>query len=156
VHPLLRFYVAWLHAKDPGRFSVERLAERYGLKPRTVAKLVRNDEAAGISRSARQVTKEQKIALAKEREFAKRVGYELLGSQDVEDERNVGEDFAQGISGTSDYVRLQQIEVENFSAFPITNKRNPVPKRVDVDVLLLRDKTKKVVNWVDPNDKLVF
>ena len=33
---------------------------------------------------------------------------------------------------------------------------DPIPKRVDVDVTVKQEGRKKVINWVDPQDKVVF
>jgi len=91
----------------------------------------------------------------KEKAFAKAVGYEILGNQDIDDEREIGEDF-DGFTSTYDTARKQSIEVESFSAFPLPLKRNPVPKRVDVDMTVAHTRKAKIVNWIDPTDKLVF
>jgi hypothetical protein len=56
----------------------------------------------------------------------------------------------------TDWVRLQNIQVEMMSAFPLPAKRNPMPKRVDVDLVVANDKQFKVINWIDPHDKVPF
>ena len=161
IHPLMRNYMSFLYKLDPARFTVRKIAERYGVKERSVSKIIgelstRNFLSdSGLSEKDRQITKEFAVLDAKEKQYAKAVGYELVGNQDIDEERELGEDF-DGYTSTSDFVRLQSIEVESFSAFPLARKRNPVPKRVDVDLPVKHTKTSKIVNWIDPTEKVVF
>ena len=68
-----------------------------------------------------------------------------------------GSDELQGSQRkATDWVRLQNIEVEMMSAFPLPAKRNPMPKRVDVDMVVGNSDEFKVINWIDPHDKVPF
>jgi hypothetical protein len=161
VHPLLRHLIFVLHSFDPLFFSVRKIAERYAIKERTVEKILIMQSKRHFMRNFPgpvknlQVTKDQRVMLAKERQYAKKVGYELNCNQDIDDERAIGEDF-DGWTSTSDFIQLQSVQVEAFNAFPSPRKRNPVPKRVDVDCVVGIHNGVKVVQWIDPNDKLVF
>lgn len=162
IHPLLRAYIFYLHDLDPKRFTVRRIAERYGIKEHSIVKIMREyrarkfiDDSGLTSTKLQQITKEEKVLSAKEKAFAKAVGYEISGNQDIEDERELADDF-DGWSTTSDFVRQQSIEVESFSAFPLPHKRNPITKRVDVDLCIAHNRRVKVVNWIDPTEKIVF
>ena len=162
IHPLLRAYIFYLNDADPGRFTVRRIAERYAIKEYSVLKIIREYkhrkflESSGLaSRNFQQITKEQKVMDAKEKAYAKAVGYEIIGNQDIEDEREMAEEF-DGVTSTSDFVRQQSIEVESFSAFPLPEKRNPVLKRVDVDLPVAHTARAKIVNWIDPTERIVF
>ena len=113
-------------------------------------------EKAGLSTyEDRQITKELKVMDAKEKEYSQAIGYEISPNQDIYNEKEAGEEF-DGWASTSDFARLQSIEVESFSAFPLSPRRNPVPKRVDVDLTVKHTRAARVINWVDPIDKVVF
>merc|ERR1712224_599745 len=89
---------------------------------------------------------------ARNTEYAKAVGYAQLGDEDLDAESD--EEF-RGADGTFDWVRQQAIEVEMMSAFPMAAKRDPFPKRVDVDLTVRNTEKVKVINWIDPTDKVV-
>lgn len=161
--PYLREYIHFLHRLDPVRFTVERIAERYRLRKGTVAKVVQEWGTnlyltrSGLTRlRKKQQTKESVILNAKEQHYAKWVGWDQLGDQDDDqsDDETLG-DF-KGWRSTSDWIRKQAVEVEMMSAFPMSEKRDPMPKRVDVDMVVDNNKNHKIINWIDPTDKVVF
>jgi hypothetical protein len=161
--PYLREYIHFLHRLDPARFTLSRIAERYRLRESTVKKVVQECSVnrwlatSGLtSLREKQVTKEDVILEKKEQMYAKWVGYDQLGDEeDAEsDEEELGE--IKGWRPTSDWVRQQKIEVEMMSAFPMMEKRDPMPKRVDVDMTVGTHRGHKVINWLDPTDKVVF
>eukprot|EP00913_Durusdinium_trenchii_P030788 g28834.t1 len=74
-------------------------------------------------------------------------GWDQMGDEDdpeSDDEAwgskrgGVGEALGEskGWRSTSDWVRRQSVEVEMMSAFPMMDKRDPMPKRVDVDMVV--------------------
>jgi len=161
--PYLREYIHFLHRLDPVRFTTERIAERYRLRKQTVAKVVSEWGTnlyltrSGLTRiRKKQQTKESVILNSKEQQYAKWAGWDQLGDQDdpESDDETLG-DF-KGWRSTSDWIRKQAIEVEMMSAFPMSEKRDPMPKRVDVDMVVDNTKNHKVINWIDPTDKVVF
>lgn len=161
--PYLREYIHFLHKLDPARFTVDRIAERYRLRVATVGKIVKEWSvnrwltASGLTAlREKQATKESVIMKKKEEMYAKWVGWDQLGDEEdgSDDEEETGE--FRGWRPTSDWVRRQKVEVEMMSAFPMMEKRSPMPKRVDVDLTLATHKSHKVINWIDPTDKVVF
>ena len=159
--PYLREYIFFLNTWDPARFSVARIAERYRLRSKTVEKVVSEFahdyrlRMGGLSSRKRQViTRAQKVEDAKEREFSKRVGWDQMG----DGEENVHEEDEEfrGPRGTSDWIRRQTVEVEMMSAYPLGQNRNPMPKRVDVDMVVSQTRTHKIMAWIDPEDKVTF
>ena len=74
------------------------------------------------------------------------------GEDDVHEE---DEEF-KGHRNTTDWIRRQSVEVEQMSAYPLGQNRNPMPKRVDIDVVVRQTKGRKIMNWIDPEDKLAF
>jgi hypothetical protein len=159
--PSLREYIHFLHALDPARFTIRKIGERYGLKERTVKKVIREFGTAHYLRrvglvsttAEKQITREQAVLNRKEREYAKAVGYDQLGDEDLDSESD--EEF-HGAAETSDWIRQQTIEVEMMSAFPMMAKRDPFPKRVDVDLTVRNTDKVKVISWIDPTDKVIF
>jgi hypothetical protein len=161
--PYLREYIHFLHKVDPARFTIARIAERYRLREKTVSKVVQEWSvnrwltSSGLtSLRDKQATKESVILKKKEEMYAKWVGWDQLG--DEEDASDDAEELGEfrGWRPTSDWVRKQKIEVEMMSAFPMMEKRSPMPKRVDVDLTLSSTRSHKVINWIDPTDKVVF
>ena len=48
-----------------------------------------------------------------------------------------------------------------MSAYPMMERMNPTPKRVDVDMEVSRGRDAqgnqhRVINWIDPNEKVLF
>lgn len=161
--PYLREYIHFLHKVDPARFTIARIAERYRLREKTVSKVVQEWSvnrwltSSGLtSLRDKQATKESAILKKKEEMYAKWVGWDQLGDEEdaSDDEEELGE--FRGWRPTSDWVRKQKVEVEMMSAFPMMEKRSPMPKRVDVDLTLSSTRSHKVINWIDPTDKVVF
>lgn len=159
--PYLREYIHFLHRLDPARFSISRIAERYRLRTKTVEKIVQEWSAnSWMTRSGlttlntKQATKESVVLDKKEAMYAKWVGYDQLGDEEdpQTDDEEIGE--FKGWRPTSDWVRKQTIEVEMMSAFPMMEKRSPMPKKVDVDMTLHESRSHKVINWIDPTDHL--
>jgi len=161
--PYLREYIHFLHSLDPARFTIDRIAERYRLRRNTVAKVVqewgvnRYLTRSGLTRLRdKQQTREAVILRSKEEQYAKWVGFDQLGDQeDLESDDEALGSF-KGYPTTSDWVRRQTVEVEMMSAFPMPEKRDPMPKRVDVDMVVESRQHHKIINWIDPTDKVVF
>merc|ERR1711990_1090086 len=94
----------------------------------------------------KQVTREAVILAKKEEMYAKWVGWDQLGDEEDPgtDDEELGE--FKGWRPTSDWVRRQRVEVEMMSAFPMMEKRDPMPKRVDVDLTVASHRSHKVIN----------
>lgn len=161
--PYLREYIHFLNRVDPARFTIDRIAERYRLRRQTVAKVVQEWGTnlyltrSGLTKlNKRQQTKESAMLAAKERQYAKWVGWDQLGDEDdpESDDEALGE--FKGWRSTSDWIRKQAVEVESMHAFPLMEKRDPIPKRVDVDLVVDSKQNHKIINWIDPMDKVVF
>mmetsp|Transcript_16384 Transcript_16384/g.38805 ORF Transcript_16384/g.38805 Transcript_16384/m.38805 type:complete len:309 (+) Transcript_16384:79-1005(+) len=161
--PYLREYIFFLHNLDPARFSVGRIAQRYRMREKTVAKVVqewgtnRYLTRTGLTKlKDKQQTREAVVLAKKEQQYAKWVGWDQLGDEDDSetDDEAIGD--TKGWRSTSDWVRRQTVEVEMMSAFPMMEKRDPVPKRVDVDMVVDSRQNYKIINWIDPTDKVVF
>lgn len=162
--PYLREYIHFLHNLDPARFTVERIAERYRLRTKTVKKVIQEWGTnrfllgSGLVQRLRdkQMTREAVVLNAKEQQYGKWVGFDQMGDEDDQesDDELVGE--FRGWRSTSDWLRRQTVEVEMMSAFPMMEKREPMPKRVDVDLVVENSREHKIINWIDPNDKVVF
>jgi hypothetical protein len=160
LHPQFRHYIFFLNALDPVRFHPARIAVRYSLREATVRSIIKHigtkyflSESELTSQQHKQSTKELRVADFKERSYAKSVGYSIMGDELP----GGGSDELYGSQRkTTDWVRLQNIEVEMMSAFPLPAKRNPMPKRVDVDMVVANDNEFKVINWIDPHDKVPF
>lgn len=161
--PYLREYIFFLHNLDPVRFTIRRISERYRMREKTVAKVVQEWGAnryltrSGLTKiSEKQTTREEVILAKKEEQFAKWVGWDQLGDEeDLESDDEALGDY-KGWRSTSDWVRRQSVEVEMMSAFPMMEKRDPMPKRVDVDMVVESKQNHKIMNWIDPTDKVVF
>ncbi|CAE7384536.1 unnamed protein product [Symbiodinium sp. CCMP2592] len=161
--PYLREYIYFLHNLDPARFSITRIAQRYRMREKTVAKVVQEWGTnhyltrTGLTKlSKKQQTREAVIMAKKEQEYAKWVGWDQLGDEDDSetDDEAIGD--TRGWRSTSDWIRKQTVEVEMMSAFPMMEKRDPMPKRVDVDMVVDSRQNFKIINWIDPTDKVVF
>jgi len=161
--PYLREFIHFLHTLDPVRFTIDRIAERYRLREKTVRKVVKEwgvnrylTRSGLTSVRDKQQTKEGKVLAAKETQYAKWVGWDQLGDEDdiESDDEKLGEH--KGWRSTNDWVRRQNVEVESMSAFPMMAKRDPMPKRVDVDLVVDSKQHIKVINWIDPSDKVAF
>lgn len=161
--PYLREYIHFLHNLDPARFTIERIGERYRLRKHIVQKVVqefgvnRYLTRSGLTRLAeKQSTRDAMILKKKEEAYARWVGYDQMGDEDdaETDDESLGD--YRGWRSTNDWVRRQSVEVEMMSAFPMTEKRDSMPKRVDVDMVVEQTQRYKVINWIDPNDKVVF
>jgi len=112
---------------------------------------------SGLTRLGEKLrTKESVILDKKEQQYGKWVGWDQLGDEDDKqsDDEALGE--FRGWRSTNDWVRRQNVEVEMMSAFPMMEKRDPMPKRVDVDLVVDNQRYHKVINWIDPTDKVVF
>jgi len=161
--PYLREYIHFLHILDPARFTTARIAERYRLRQKTVRKVVqewsvnRYITRSGLTKlREKQVTREAVILQKKEEQYAKWVGWDQLGDGDDPDTDDEGIGEYRGWRATNDWVRRQNVEVESMSAFPMMEKRDPMPKRVDADLVVDSTQHHKVINWIDPTDKVVF
>ncbi|CAD7938318.1 unnamed protein product [Amoebophrya sp. A25] len=159
--PYLREYIFFLHSWDPQRFTIPRIAERYRLKEKTVVRVVKEFglnyflRASGMtSTRRRQIQRSARMAEKKAQAFAVAVGFDQMG--DGEEDVHAQSDDFQGWKGTQDWVRRQNTEVEMMSAFPLREKRNPIPKRVDVDLVVGQTPEAKIINWIDPHDRVVF
>ncbi|CAJ1455208.1 unnamed protein product [Effrenium voratum] len=158
--PFFREYLFFLHDLDPARFTVQRIAQRYRLREKTVAKVLkewgtnRYLTRSGLTKlHMKQQTREAEVLSEKERAYAKWVGWDQMGDQDdpESDDEALGGEF-KGWRSTSDWVRRQKIEVEMMSAFPMMEKRDPMPKRVDVDMVA---DTRRAEGWTMRADVLV-
>mmetsp|Transcript_24988 Transcript_24988/g.77712 ORF Transcript_24988/g.77712 Transcript_24988/m.77712 type:complete len:348 (-) Transcript_24988:43-1086(-) len=161
--PYLREYIHFLHDLDPVRFTITRIAQRYRLREKTVAKVVQEWGAnryltrSGLTKlREKQVTREAETLRKKEQHYAKWVGYDQLGDEDdpESDDEALGE--YKGWRAGNDWIRRQNVEVEMMSAFPMMEKRDPMPKRVDIDLTVDSRQHHKIINWIDPTDKVVF
>ncbi len=160
LHPQFRSYIYFLHGLDPVRFTTARIANRYSLRESTVKSIVKHVgtkwfllESGLTTQKLKQSTKELRVADFKERSYARAIGYGIMGDELP----GGGSDELQGSQRkTTDWVRLQNIEVESMSAFPLPAKRNPMPKRVDVDMVVGNTNEYKIINWIDPHDKVPF
>lgn len=161
--PYFREYIWFLNNLDPARFTISRIAKRYRLREKTVAKVVQEWATnqyltrSGLTRLRdKQQTREAVVLAKKEQAYAKWVGWDQLGDEDdpESDDEALGE--SKGWRSTSDWVRRQTVEVEMMSAFPMMEKRDPMPKRVDVDMVVDSRRGHKIINWIDPTDKVVF
>mmetsp|Transcript_38361 Transcript_38361/g.105672 ORF Transcript_38361/g.105672 Transcript_38361/m.105672 type:complete len:359 (-) Transcript_38361:87-1163(-) len=161
--PYLREYIHFLHNLDPARFTIARIAERYRLRAATVMKVVqewgtnRYLTRSGLTRLQYKNRAKPAVILQKKEEYYGRwAGWDQLGDQDDPhtDDETIG-DF-KGWRSMHDWVRRQTVEVEMMSAFPMMEKRDPMPKRVDVDLIANNTRDHKIINWIDPTDKVVF
>ncbi|EKX72508.1 conserved hypothetical protein [Theileria equi strain WA] len=158
IDPAMREYMHFLHNLDPARFTIRRIGERYGFKDSTVVKVVKEFSLIKFIKYNRLCKLEDKrislaesVLQAKEASYSATKGYIHVGNE-VEDEEH---DF-KGDKDSVDWVYRQSIQVESLSAFPLASTRDPMPKRVDVDMTVSNTKNVKVINWIDPTDKVVF
>lgn len=161
--PVLREFLHFLHTLDVRRFSFANIGERYGLKSSTVERACRSVsvklwlQKAGLCREGeRQITRNEAAMQIKEYVYANKLGYDQIGDEEIVDDDKDDASPFRGWRGTLDWINLQNTQVEMMSAFPLPNQRNPLPKRVDVDLPVYNTRTCKVVNWIDPTDKVVF
>lgn len=163
--PLFRSYIFFLHNADPHRFTVRRVAERYGMKLTTVRAVVATAMRDWwlatrklVSRSAKiglRIKEKEKVANAKAEIYGELLGYDQMGDEeDLDDDLDV--DGFKGHTSTFDPVRLQAIHIEAMSAYPLPQLRDPLFKRVDVDVTVKESKDARVINWINPIEKVVF
>ncbi|KAF4659764.1 hypothetical protein FOL47_007458 [Perkinsus chesapeaki] len=141
--PRFREYLFFLHSLDPARFTISRISERYGLRERDVRVAIKRYAAGyylcrtGLTKlKDKQGDRSEKIEMAKEMAFAKHVGYDVVGQQGHDPE---SDDEFEGWRSLKDWVRQQSVEVESMSAFPMPAKREPMPKRVDIDMVVHND-----------------
>jgi len=158
--PFLREYIFFLHTLDPRRFSMAKIGERYGLKEETVEKVYEEFStrhwmvSSGLAPHFMQrISRAEAAMRAKEDMFFKRLGWDQVGNEEIEEEES--EEW-KGFKGSIDWLKRQNVEVEMMSAFPKSSKLDPIPKRVDVDVTVKQEGRRKVINWIDPQDKVVF
>ncbi|KAF8821061.1 hypothetical protein IE077_002500 [Cardiosporidium cionae] len=167
--PTFREFLFFLHSLDPSRFTDSKIGERYGLRPATVksarqrysVEKFQNEAELGLN-SDRRITKEEATMLMKEKLYASKIepiemillctGYDHAGEEGSARELT----GFQGYKSTFDWLHRQAIHVERMSAFPLKEKRDPSPKRVDVDVTVLSDSKRKIMNWIDPKERVVF
>ncbi|KMZ95568.1 hypothetical protein PVMG_04361 [Plasmodium vivax Mauritania I] len=160
LNPLLREYIYFLHSFDPFRFSVKKLSERYFLSQNCIHSIYKEESVKRFLREnqlcdekTKRISKREAVLKIKELIYANKLGYKDAG--DFENVKNEEDQF-QGHKNTFDAINRQVIQVESISAFPLPNRRDPVPKRVDVDIPVANSANVKVMNWVNPNDKVVF
>ncbi|KAK1443073.1 hypothetical protein BgAZ_305910 [Babesia gibsoni] len=158
IDPLMREYIFFLHSLDPARFTVRRISERYGFKESTITEVIREFGLLNFILYNRLCDpKDRRITLEEARMQLKEQAYkDHIGYLHVSDEADEEEHEFQGNESTADWVYRQSIQVEGLSAFPLPSTRDPMPKRVDVDLTVKNSKHVKVINWIDPTDKVVF
>ena len=79
LHPYFREYIWFMRTLDPVRFSVERISERYSLKPTTIERIVKEfswrnwleQETQLTNYKKKQLGKDRMVMDRKEREFDK-------------------------------------------------------------------------------------
>ncbi|GIX64009.1 uncharacterized protein BcabD6B2_34440 [Babesia caballi] len=171
IDPLMREYMFFLHSLDPARFTLRRIAERYGFKESTVRQVVREFSLLDFilynrlcDPKDRRITLEEARLQLKEQAYRDHIGYiHVADEADQEEHEFQGAllfcpsvERPAGFESTADWVYRQSVQVEGLSAFSVPSTRNPMPKRVDVDLTVKNTKHVKVINWIDPSDKVVF
>ncbi|ORM41087.1 uncharacterized protein BXIN_0326 [Babesia sp. Xinjiang] len=158
IDPLMREYIYFLHTLDPGRFTIRRIAERYGFKESTVQRVVKEFSLLNFilynrlcDPKDRRITLEEARLQLKEQAYRDHIGYIHTANEEEDEEHEF-----QGFESTADWIYRQSIQVEGLSAFALPSTRDPMPKRVDVDLTVKHTKHVKVINWIDPSDKVVF
>ncbi|SBT87137.1 conserved Plasmodium protein, unknown function [Plasmodium malariae] len=160
VDPLLREYIYFLHSFDPFRFSFKKLSERYFFskssikaiyKEESVKRFLQDNELCNDK--TKRISKKEAVTKIKELIYSKRIGYKDIG--DHENVKNEEDQF-QGYKNTFDQINRQVIQVESISSFPLPHRRDPVPKRVDVDMPVFNSANVKIMNWINPNDRVIF
>ncbi|SPJ08146.1 conserved Plasmodium protein, unknown function [Plasmodium sp. DRC-Itaito] len=160
IDPLLREYIYFLHSFDPYRFTFKRLSERY-LFPENVIRSIYKEESVKrfledyqlCDDKTKRISKKEAVLKIKELIYSKKIGYKDIG--DYENIKNEQDEFC-GHKNTFDQINRQIIQVESISAFPLADRRNPVPKRVDIDMTVYNTSNVKIMNWINPNDKVIF
>ncbi|KYO03384.1 hypothetical protein PRSY57_0103400 [Plasmodium reichenowi] len=160
IDPLLREYIYFLHSFDPYRFTFKRLSERY-LFPENVIRSIYKEESVKrfledyhlCDDKTKRISKKEAVLKIKELIYSKKIGYKDIG--DYENIKNEQDEFC-GHKNTFDQINRQIIQVESISAFPLPDRRNPVPKRVDIDMTVCNTSNVKIMNWINPNDKVIF
>eukprot|EP00371_Babesia_bovis_P000329 XP_001608976.1 hypothetical protein [Babesia bovis T2Bo] len=147
-----------LFYSHPRRFTVRRISERYGFKESTILKVIKEFSLLNFilhnrlcNPHDRRITLEEARLQLKEQAFRDNLGY-----IHVSDEVDQEEHSFKGFEDTADWIYRQSVQVEGLSAFPLPSTRDPMPKRVDVDLTVKHSKHLKVINWIDPSDKVVF
>ncbi|CRG93310.1 conserved Plasmodium protein, unknown function [Plasmodium gallinaceum] len=160
VDPLLREYIYFLHSFDPYRFTFKKLSGRYFF-PESTIKLIYKEESVKrflaenqlCDEKTKRITKKEAILKIKELIYSKKIGYKEIG--DYENIKNEDDEFV-GYKNTFDQINRQVIQVESISSFPLPDRRDPVPKRVDIDMPVFNSANVKIMNWINPNDKVIF
>ncbi|VWU51218.1 conserved protein, unknown function [Hepatocystis sp. ex Piliocolobus tephrosceles] len=160
VDPLLREYIYFLHSFDPYRFTFKKISERYYFSENSIRNIYKEESVKRFLQDnqlcddkTKRISKREAILQMKELIYSKKIGYQDIG--DYENIINKDEPF-QGYKNTFDQIKRQVVEVESISSFPLPDRRDPVPKRVDVDIPVFNTANVKIMNWVNPNDKVIF
>ncbi|CAD2096157.1 hypothetical protein YYG_04547 [Plasmodium vinckei petteri] len=160
INPLLREYIYFLHSLDPFRFTFKKLSERYFFSENCIKAIYKEESVKKFLEEnqlcddkTKRISKKEAVLKIKELIYSKKIGYKDIG--DYENIKNDDDEF-QGYKNTFDQINRQVIQVESISAFPLPDRRNPVPKRVDVDIPVFNSANVKIMNWINPNDKVIF
>ncbi|UKK01461.2 hypothetical protein MACK_002275 [Theileria orientalis] len=158
VDPLMREYIYFLHTLDPARFRIERIGERYGFKSSTVSKIIKEFSLLHyINKNKLCKIEDKRIDLSEQRLQIKEAAYrDNVGYIQRSNEQEDSELEYKGDKDTVDWLYRQSVIAESMSAFPYPSTRKPMPKRVDVDLTVKNDKNVKVINWIDPTDKVII
>ncbi|UKJ89099.2 hypothetical protein MACJ_002345 [Theileria orientalis] len=158
VDPLMREYIYFIHTLDPARFRIERIGERYGFKSSTVSKIIKEFSLLHyINKNKLCKIEDKRIDLSEQRLQIKEAAYrDNVGYIQRSNEQEDSELEYKGDKDTVDWLYRQSVIAESMSAFPYPSTRKPMPKRVDVDLTVKNDKNVKVINWIDPTDKVVI
>ncbi|SBT75317.1 conserved Plasmodium protein, unknown function [Plasmodium ovale] len=160
VDPLLREYIYFLHSLDPLRFTFKKLSERYFFSENCIRSIYKEESVKRFleenqlcNDKTKRISKKEAILKIKELIYSKKIGYQDIG--DYENVKNEEDEF-QGYKNTFDQINRQVIQVESISSFPLPDRRDPVPKRVDVDIPVFNSANVKIMNWINPNDRVIF
>ncbi|CRH03090.1 conserved Plasmodium protein, unknown function [Plasmodium relictum] len=160
IDPLLREYIYFLHSFDPYRFTFKKLSERYFFSENTIRLIYKEESVKRFlvenqlcDDKTKRITKKEAIMKIKELIYSKKIGYKEIG--DYENIKNEDDEFV-GYKNTFDQINRQVIQVESISSFPLPHRRDPVPKRVDIDMPVYNSANVKIMNWINPNDKVIF
>lgn len=161
IDPLLREYIFFLHSFDPYRFSFKRLSERYYFSEKTISNIYKEESVKKFlsenelcDETTKRITRKEAILKIKELIYSQKIGYKQFG--DFENAKLDEEDEFMGHKNTYDHINRQIIQVEALSSFPLPSRRDPVPKRVDVDMTVHNSANVKIMNWINPNDRVIF
>eukprot|EP00375_Theileria_parva_P000521 XP_763191.1 hypothetical protein [Theileria parva strain Muguga] len=154
----MREYIYFLHTLDPGRFRIERIAERYGFRGVTVSKIIKEFSLLYyIKRNKLCNIEDKRIDLAEQRLQIKEASYrDNVGYIHTSNEQEDHELEYKGDKDTVDWLYRQSVIAESMSSFPYPSTRKPFPKRVEVDLTVKNEKHVKVINWIDPTDKVII